>query len=82
MNLLFLAQMFCSLSVTSHFEMLLQILGDLETFALCILNKNNSQNDYALNSKCLDRIDDKDFKISSIIIFSTEYKNNANHDMC
>ena len=71
MNLLFLAQMFCSLSVTSHFEMLLQILGDLETFALCILNKNNTQNEYALNSKCLDSIDDKDFKISSIIIFST-----------
>ena len=47
MNLLFLAHLFCSLSVTSHIEMLLQILGDLETFTFCILNTNNSRNDYA-----------------------------------
>ena len=69
MNLLFLAHLFCSLSVTSHIEMLLQILGDLETFRFAYSIKTILKTNM-LNSKCVDHIDNKDYKMCSIIILN------------
>ena len=72
MNLLFLAHLFCSLSVTSHIEMLLQILGDLETFRSAYSIKTILKT-IMLNSKCVDHIDNKDYKMCSIIIFVMKF---------